>query len=353
MTTVTISNLESEISSFPITQSILLTASSSVEEAQLEETIVLFRLQGDNQLVSLSEPYAYTLGYIKETFDIVPMRFSVSQNTDLTYTVKCTPIQPLNLNSKYAVYVSKELSNDFMSTTKTINKSTADLKISVKHSGYSIGTYTVDCISSPFITNESNISKFRITTPNIQKEYILDLNKKNTIVLEGLLFTFDNVAWADGEQFTTVITAQTELQEDLICVFNTSLTSDIKPIDPTLLSSQISNSDILAFYNNRSTIIAQPQVIKQNANYLTLNMFSIPIPSTISKDDIDLDSFSISIREAFNNYLLKTFGLYDQTTMFKMFIYWDDFDGNYIILELIYSDDESQTDKIVLDTTKW
>ena len=88
--TIKILNQESELASFPITQSLFLISSTTVEESTLDKTVVLFRLQSDNQLISLAEPYSYTLGYIKETFDIVPLSFKVEEESGSYKITSCS-----------------------------------------------------------------------------------------------------------------------------------------------------------------------------------------------------------------------------------------------------------------------
>ena len=63
---ITILNTTAELNSFPISQSIKLSSTELLEEAVFADNIILFRLQSENQLISLSEPYSYNLGYLKE-----------------------------------------------------------------------------------------------------------------------------------------------------------------------------------------------------------------------------------------------------------------------------------------------
>ena len=74
---ITILNTTAELNSFPISQSIKLSSTELLEEAVFADNIILFRLQSENQLISLSEPYSYNLGYLKETFDRTEMNFKV------------------------------------------------------------------------------------------------------------------------------------------------------------------------------------------------------------------------------------------------------------------------------------
>ena len=128
---ITILNTTAELNSFPISQSIKLSSTELLEEAVFADNIILFRLQSENQLISLSEPYSYNLGYLKETFDRTEMNFKV-ETSDVGFTISCTPKKLLNLDSTYCLYVSNRLGSKFLNITKSNSKSQSDITVNLK-----------------------------------------------------------------------------------------------------------------------------------------------------------------------------------------------------------------------------
>ena len=340
--TIKILNQESELSSFPIKQSIFLYSDETIEPTVLKNNIILFRLQAENELINLAEPYSYTLGYIKETFDTVELTYKIESHNS-GYKITCTPVKALHLDAKYCIYVSKDLSEQFISITKDVSKSTSNIEVvstSTNSTSYSIN---VEVAATSSLINGKNLTKFLVNG----KEYLLNLRESRSILFEDYRITFQDTIYVIGEKFTVSITNRTTLINDFQYVIKTVNSESITPIEVEGVSTAISNQDILNYYQQLNNNVV-PVQSKLYTTYLSPNIFSIKLPEGF---DLNLNSQIVwDLRVAYNNYILESLKLYDKDQKYILLIYKDDFE-NLLVFELIYSTDDSQTEKLVIDTS--
>lgn len=342
--TIEILNQESELQSFPIKQSIFLNFDELPEYSLLKDNIILFKLQSESELIKLSEPYSYTLGYIKETFDIVDMKYVIEPN-DLKYKVICTPVNALNLQAKYCLFVSKELSDKFITIVKSVSKSKSNISVSPYNTSNSVSkTYELIITNTSQLINGKNLLKFTI---NGSDPYTLDIRDKSSFKYEDIVINFEDTIYVSNEIFEIYVENRTTLVKDLQYVFQTTSSSSIDPIPLEQSSTSISNSDILNFYQNLNNQ-ARVESVKIYPEYIDKDMFFIKLPDGYK---IDLDEDIIGdIRIAFNNYILESLKLYDKSIKYILKIMVDDFDGE-VVFKLEISSDILQTDLLVIDTS--
>ena len=340
--TIEILNQESELQSFPIKQSIFLNFDELPEYSLLKDNIILFKLQSESELIKLSEPYSYTLGYIKETFDIVDMKYVIEPN-DLKYKVICTPVNALNLQAKYCLFVSKELSDKFITIVKSVSKSKSNISVSPYNTSNSVSkTYELIITNTSQLINGKNLLKFTI---NGSDPYTLDIRDKSSFKYEDIVINFEDTIYVSNEIFEIYVENRTTLVKDLQYVFQTTSSSSIDPIPLEQSSTSISNSDILNFYQNLNNQ-ARVESVKIYPEYIDKDMFFIKLPDGYK---IDLDEDIIGdIRIAFNNYILESLKLYDSSLKYVCTIYIDEFE-NEVIFELTYSKDSTQTDTVIFN----
>lgn len=334
MATVRVLNSLQETASFPIDQSIKLSCDVSISNNQLKDKIVLFRLQTEDKLINLASPYAYTLGYIKEKFDVVPLKYEVVDVDNVSY-ITCTPISLLNPNSKYCLYVTKQITENLIRVSKIISKSNSNIEVE----GFSNleATLTVNIAST---TKFSNGTKY--TVIELQgNEYRLDLSSKNKINIDGITIRFISDVYVEGESFSITVSPATELDTDLQYTIETARSDSITSITNQESSTVLNTNDILNYYQTLSNVA---DTIIEVPNYLDNNVFSIKVEEGY---EIDIDSIQYTLGTAFNNYLLKQLGLYDNELKYKLYIEKDLFENEYIFT-LLYTDDIDQTSKLVI-----
>ncbi len=338
---ITILNTVDELNSFPSSQSIFLTSTDEVEENNISDNIVLFRLQTENQLINLAEPYSYNLGYLKETFDRVELSFKIDKVGSI-FNITCTPTKLLNLDSLYCLYISNTLSHKFLDISKINSKSNSNISIKIKDKITQDLSLNLKIEETSYIVNNKNIVKVNVDGRNTT----VDVRKNNTILSSGVEIILEDTIYVKDEEFKIDIKPSTSLTEDLQTYIKTVLSSSIKPIPKEEISTSISNSDILNFYNtlNKTTPSLTSKVIPK---YLDTNVFSITLPDGYKIDD-DKTKVKASINVAFNNYMLSSLGLYDKELKYIVNVILDDFE-NEIIFEVIYSTDQTQTEQIILN----
>lgn len=340
--TIKILNQESELNSFPIKQSIFLYSDDLLEETNLKDNIILFRLQSESQLVSLAPPYSYTLGYIKETFDIIEMSYKI-ESYNSGYKITCDPIKPLNVDSKYCIFVSKDLSEKFITIEKTVSKSNSTVEvISITDTG-ATNQFEIEVVTTSSLVNGKNFTKFKVNGVDC----LLNLRESREVTQDSYRILFKDTIYVIGEKFTVTITDRTKLVSDFQYVFETVNSSTITPLENDNASSIVSNQDILNYYQQLNSNVT-PVQIKTVPTYLSPNIFSIQLPKDF---ELDLNSDIINeVKVAYNNYILESLNLYNKEDKFILYVYKDEFD-NLLVFELIYSLNELQTEKLVIDTS--
>lgn len=340
MAILKILNPDIEIASFPITQSFKISSTIPINEDTLENTILLFRMQTKDKLINLAEPYSYTLGYIKESFDVLPLDFKVEPLIPIGYKITCTPKKALNVNAKYCLYVTRNVIDTSSVIDKIVTKSKSSIKVQVT-SPTDFIDYTVKITSTSLLTNTSNT--VNLTVNNIP--YTLNLNNKTSIKLNGIEIYFNNEVYVKDEVFKVTVIAKEVLEEDLQQIFYTTTSTSITPLENIEASTTLSNLDVINFYQELNEPIVTP--LSLLPTYLDVNVFSLKVPEGYVLDITDIKA-DLSI--AFNSYSLKNLDLYTDNHKYKVIIYKDDFEDEYIF-EVIYSTDLTQVDKVVIDTS--
>lgn len=327
MMDVKIINSDGELASFPITQSLKLSLSESTDINTLQNHIILFRLLPENNLVSLVEPYSYTLGYIKETFDTVDVDFELDNTLD-TYDLTIKPKKPLHLDSEYVLYITKGLVSANTKVTKTVSKSKSSLQAVVTGNVLD-RTIEVEVLKTSSITNGSNIVEFNIDG----SPYTLNLAQNKTVTLRSIKYIFDNTVYLIGEKFEVVVdTVGEERLEDILYKFKTSPSSSIKPLESQTPSTTIDTQAILNFYQ-QATVTTPISLL--TPKYINPNLFAVTLPDGYKLDKTKTIEVA-AIREAFNNYLLSSMGLYERDHKYTLYIFQE---GSELYVEVIYSDD--------------
>lgn len=341
MTIIKVINSESEKTSFPINQSIYLSSTTNIDLENIENKIVLFRLLTDDKLINLTQPYSYTLGYIKETFDIVDLKYEVNFDQSKNYyVIKCTPRKPLNPNSKYCLYLTKQLSESYINIVKNNSKSNSSITIGTNSTTVA-GEHTLTISQTSIINDKSNIIKVLLDTV----EYTLNLKTKKSLLGSKFSVNFEDTVYVNGESFVITINELSNLENDLQYVFNTSKSDTIAAIPSDQISNTITNNDVLAFYQATNNVIEN---LIHTPNYLSLNIFSIKIEEGY---EIDLSTLQGNLGIAFNNYLLTQLSLYDKDLKYKLIVHRDELENEYIF-ELVYTDNLMQVELLVIDTSQ-
>ena len=338
---IKILNTETELNSFPISQSIVLLSSERLEETKFKDNIILFRLQKENKLISLAENYSYNLGYLRETFDRVDLNFK-SEDTPEGFKITCTPVKYLNVDSLFCLYISSNLPSKLINVEKLNSVSNSKISVNIKDNFNLRSTFTLKIEDTSYITNNKNI--VRATFDGVTRT--LDVRTNNTILSNNVEIKLEDTIYGKGEEFIITIDPFSTVTEDLITHINTVNSKTINPISKEEASTKISNATVLDFYQKMNTAPVE-KVIKSVPKYLDNNIFTIKLPDgyTIDKESPELKT---SVSLAFNNFLLKNVNLYNDDLKYIVTVYVDEFE-NEVIFEVLYSDDSEQTEKVVIN----
>lgn len=340
---ITLLNSNIELESFPISQTLKLSSDTELEEQSLLENVLLFRLQTENQLISLAEPYSYNLGYLKESFDIVKLSFKQTKD-DATdkYFIECKPDVYLNVDSTYCLYIDKKLSSDFLTITKNNSKSTSFIEVKLKDIFNLKSQSVLKVLETSTLKNNQNLVQLDIDGRLVT----LDIRKDNRLLSNNVEIYLQDTVYVKGEEFVIDISPTSEVTDvDLQVYVHTVNSKSIKPIEKEEESTRISNLDILNYYNN---INSNKNIEKKKGipKYLDHNVFSIKLPEgytlNTSKD------FIYTLTAAFNNYMLEKINLFNSKLKYVCTVYLDDFD-NELIFKVDYSNDTLQTETVVFD----
>lgn len=341
--TIKILNQDSELSSFPSTQSLFLLSSTSIEETKLDSTIILFRLQTENQLINLAEPYSYNLGFLKETFDRVEMSFKVEVVSE-GYKIICTPKAPLNLDSLYCLYVTNRLSEKLIDIDKLNSKSSSNVSVKILKEAFINKVYNLKVLETSVLGNSRNLLKVNLDGV-IQT---VDIKQKPKLYVGDIEITLTDTVYVKDEEFNITLTNSPTINQDFQYTFKTVTSSSITPIEKESSSTSISNAEILSYYQslNSNGVV---QKITVTPKYLATNVFSIKLPEGYLLDS-DSPDFISEVSVAFNNYLLSNMELSDNDLKYIVIPFLDDFENEFIF-EVIYGED-TQVEKVLIDKSR-
>lgn len=311
--TALILNTNQELQSFPLNQSIKVKFSEQIEDSQLYNCIALIRHISETGLFNISEKYNQSIGYIREKFDTEDIKISTSIEDGFVVTI--TPIKPLSPGFAYTLFIDKNLSSEFLAVSKTVSKSSSTMETIITTAVDA--DILVEIVSDPKITSTTNIVNLSVTDNILQKTtpFSIDLKKVTSLkITEDITVKFGSTIYIRGEAFNILTTLSKALEDNLFVQFQTSLTSNVKPIDTEQNFKSITNADILAYYNKTDGNESIEGVIDTESvkiEYAGINKLLINLPSTISVTDLDLTSFTYNISEAFNIYTLEMYKIYD------------------------------------------
>ena len=342
---ITLLNSSIELESFPISQTLKISSDKELEEQSLEDNVLLFRLQTENQLINLSEPYSYNLGYIKETFDVIDLSFKQTFDNDTQkYLIECKPKVYLNVDSTYCLYIDKKLSSDFLTITKNNSKSDSSIEVKLKDIFNLNSQVVLKILETSILKNNKNILKVDLDGRSIT----LDVRQDNRILSNNVEITLQDTIYVKGEEFIVDISPTSSVTDvDLQSYIHTVNSKTITPIKKEEESTRISNQDILNYYNNLSS---NKSIEKKKSvpKYLDYNVFSIKIPEGYSLNTSKSILYTLTV--AFNNYMLEKIKLYNPSLKYVCTVFLDDFD-NELIFKVDYSKDMNQTETVLFDLT--
>lgn len=308
---VTVLNSAEELKSFPINQVIKIKFEKPVEDSQLKACISLIRNVNQTGLFNISETYNQSIGYIREKFDVEDVLIA-GEVVSNSFVVSVKPVKPLSPGFEYTLFVDKSLSAEYIVTEKPVSKSSSTVKVDV--SNKNSFDLKIEILSEPLITSTNNIVKVLLKDliKDTNKQITLDLKTKNYFIYEDIKITFNSVVYVLGEVFTILGTGYESLSENLFVSIKTSITEDIKPIDPDADYSQITNEDLLNFLKKEEKVIDNKiELVNNSKVFVTLG-------DGLDVSMIDFDRLTFNTREAFGMYTLSSLELYDEKKIYEV-----------------------------------
>lgn len=324
-----VTNTLEELKSFPLKQNIFLETSVDLDLHSLKNTIALIREPKEYGLINMGDLYNFNLGYIKETFDLVPLDITLnSLETPTTYRI--APREVLKPNSTYLLYVDKNLSDSSIEVVKSLSKGPSSLKIiKTDNKIFTRSNLNLKVMSSPSLTTTMNLIKFQLFEGEEPLRYytINAKSKDNFIVLDGVTLEVPDTAFGLNEEFKLIVNSPTVLlEEDLILEIKTALSSSIKPIDNIKPAGVVSNEDVLKYYESLKTPTVSTaidftdktwQTSEIRLEYLDSDTFMLTLDK-LSAEDLDLDNIKIKEFPAFNKSDLKDLNLYNKDDSYSL-----------------------------------
>lgn len=295
-------NSEEELNSFPLTQSIFLRSSEVLEESFLSSNIFLIRENKEFGLFNLGSVYSQTVGYIKESFNPIPLEFELTSTGGIN-VIKVKPTEILKPSQFYSLLISDNLSREFLEVTKPVTKSQSTISVNYIKDTLRNTSVTVTVLSKPSFKGGTNKIKVQVD----DDVFSLDIKENNKIVYRGLELIFEDTAYVMDEQF--VITIGTPETLNIIkCIhIRSNIYDNISEVESTNASTKVTNLEILEYYNKE---ITTPVTCTLTYEYVDTDTILVTLSGCIVPE---LDLLSCTIREspAFNNYTLKQYGYYE------------------------------------------
>lgn len=305
---ITVLNSTEELKSFPINQTIKLQFDKAVEDSLLESRLSLFRLPSQTGLFNISETYNQSIGYIREKFDVEATTISTELDNG-SFIVNVKPVKPLSPGFEYVLFIDKSLSEEYLSISKTVSKSSSNISIDLSNN-IGLSELELEIISEPFITSTSNIIKVLLKelSNGTSKQYTIDLKKTTQILHGDIKINFISPVYVLGEKFSVISVGGNELSSNFYLRLIASLTETIKPLESKDSFSSITNEDLLNFFKQSS----QPVINTPTISLINNKQIRVELPDGIIVSDLDLENLTVSVSEAFNMYTLSMLGLYDE-----------------------------------------
>lgn len=331
MIDIKVINSFKELSSFPVTQSIKLVSNVQFDKKVLSNHIILFRVLPEKGMVNLSEPYSYTLSYIKESFDTVAIDVIQTQQEDGTFTLEVTPKSPLHLDSNYILYVTENISSSLFHIVKEVSKSSSSVTVEKINTSLipSGTTYSLQVVETSKDFATKNTVKVLVGADT----YTLDVKRSPVLFLEDIKIIFTDTVYVAGESFNILVKEPIISSDDQLISIKTAQSSTITPMEGITPSKSIDTKAILDFYTSVQKVQIED---KLTPNYLGRNVFSVELPEGYIVDTEQ--EITYAINEAFGNYLVRDLGLYDEATSYLINMYQE---GNILYVE-VHPSDEAQ-----------
>lgn len=328
MINIQILNSTTELESFPITQTLKLKSTVRLDTNKLGDHIILFRLIPEKGLISLAEPYNYSLGYIKEKFSTIDLEFT-QESVDDYFVITVKPKTVLNVNSDYVIYLTSSLFNSKVSINKSLSKSQSNVNADLLPSTVAGDVSLVTVKTTSRMVDGANTVTFNIDGDDITLNLKVD-RSYNTLFFN---IQFQDTVYIAGETFAIKAVQDTEAQ-DLMYQFRTTVSADIKPLETQTPSTSIDTQQILNFYKKVNEIKPSKVLIPK---YISPNVFSITLPEGYV---LDVNKhILLSIKEAFGNYLLVHQELYEKNE-YTIYVYQED---NELFIEVLYAVKDDKT----------
>lgn len=315
-------NTQEELNAFPVSQKLILKADLKPEDAFLKKCLVLYRDNKEFGLLNLGTRYNNSIGYIKENFTTVDLDFQVVSLAAGGWEIHCKPVEPLHPSSYYTLYISKNLSTEFIVLEKTVSKGPSKLDFTLnKYSNTYDTDYTVKVLTTPLIKDGKSVVKFGIYNSGgtLLQTFLVDTKSAdNTFEYDGLTFETSAAPYAKDEAFTLVTDVQNRLADNLKVSIRTNLYESITTTESSNPSTKITNQDVIDYYSTiQSNLPDNAQTFSYTVQHIDHNKFIVTLKG-VAADNLDLDGITFSVGPAFNNYLLKTYGLYDESLTYTV-----------------------------------
>ena len=252
----------------------------------------------------------------------------------LLLTADIKPIKPLSPGFTYTLFIDKALSGEFLAVSKPVSNSTSAISVSL--STEATIDLDLEILSDPKVTSTTNVIRFVINDKitNTSESAILDLKTVKTFKYKNITISFNSLIYVKGEVFNVLSIPSKTLSDNLYIELRTALTN-IKPIETSEHFSSIGYQDILNYYQEQDTVTTPPTTTKATITYTGMNKFLIHLPDTVTADQLDLANATNEIMEAFNNYMLEAYKLYDPTKTYNVSITEKDIKTLSVVVEEI------------------
>ena len=336
ITKIRVVNFEEELRSFPLEQEITLESSVLLEDSLLKNKITLLREVPEYGLLNTAELYNFNIGYVKESFSTIPLFLRTFEKYG-KYYIECKPEKPLHPNSKYVLFIDKDLTAEFIDVEKIVSKGPSTLEIVsldniVTEEPLDPNTSIIlEVTSEPFISSSANIVKLNL---KINNEFIKNftINAKsanNTLTVLGIKLKVTDSAFGLGEKFQLKLREVVDpLVNNYIIPITTALTAEIKPVDNVAPSQKVSNEDILNFYTQTEVTTQTDSdtinfkdsswMLKElQIEYLGYNKFILHLDK-LEASDFKLDLIEFREFPAYNKYDLELLNLYSEDQSYNI-----------------------------------
>lgn len=323
---ILLKNTEEELRSLPINSSVTLISNKRLEEDAIKSSISIFRLIGEQGLFNFGDSYNQSIGYIREEFKTIDYNITISE-VNGKYETVLKPLVPLHPNSNYGLFIDKSLNTRSILTSKINSKSSSSIKVEQTTNSSILKTIIIEVLSDPLITDKANMLSVKYTDDNYISNYTLNLKStSNFIVYDGIKTIFQNIPYLKGETFITNIEIDEALSSNFIKLIKTTMSGSVIQTEED--SKGISENDILEYYKNKDKEVQEISIeispewyvtASFHYKYLGYNKILLKITDeNLVVDDLDLDTFNMSVSEAFDIYTLEQYGYYDPTKEYRL-----------------------------------